>query len=46
MKLTKEENQSHCLEKTLGKKDKDRLQVLAGHPVQSYKTTMTKAGFT
>lgn len=45
MKLTKEENQSHCLEKTLGNKDKDGLHVLAGHPVQRCKTTMTKVSF-
>jgi len=46
MKLTKKENQSHSLEKTLGKRDKDGLQVLAGHPVQRYNITMTKGGFT
>lgn len=45
MKLT-QKNQPHFLEKkTSWKKYEGGLQVLSGHPVQRYKTIVTKVSF-
>lgn len=46
MKLTDEENQSHCLEKPLRKKDIKGLQVLEGDPLKGSEITMNKVSCT